>query len=215
MKSQPSYPSLQPLKLTSFECTGRAEKIRLALTIGNVPFHDERISATDWMNQSYPQLPVLTVDGRVYAQSHAITRYAGVVAGLYPSESANDALLVDEIDNFSDDILRALLAPQRETNERVRAEMGTRLATKLLPDMLALLEARVDDMSKGGPFVLEDISIADVAIYCTVAFLQSGSLAYVPATKVHNYTKLMAIYNAMHIHPKVVEWNSKEVPKVA
>lgn len=37
-------PNVPSLKLTYFDTAGRAEAIRLALAIGNIPFTDERIN---------------------------------------------------------------------------------------------------------------------------------------------------------------------------
>ena len=72
---------------------GRGETARLALSIGGVPFDDERVKGADWpaLKPSMPfgELPVLEVDGQRLSQSNAINRYVGQLTGLYPDEPCN------------------------------------------------------------------------------------------------------------------------------
>ena len=96
----PAYPSL---KLTYFDDTkGRNELVRLIFAVGQVPYEDELIGLPEYLDrrdgQALPwgQLPVLTIDGRVFGQSCALARYAAKLAGLYPSD-ALDALTSDAV----------------------------------------------------------------------------------------------------------------------
>ena len=76
--------------------------------VGCIPFEDVRISRDSWSSMkgqvAHGQLPNLEVDGYVLTQSTAICRYAGVLAGLYPT---NDPLQVRTI-SFSSSSLFAL-----------------------------------------------------------------------------------------------------------
>lgn len=78
------------LKLLYFHIPGRAEAIRLTLALGDVPFKDIRLTREQWAELKpttpFGQIPVLIVDGEMLAQSHAILRYAGELAGLYPAD---------------------------------------------------------------------------------------------------------------------------------
>ena len=63
------------LKLTYFDFHGgRGEPARLALSIGRVPFEDNRIKIADWPRLKdkppYGGLPILEVDGEILAQSN-------------------------------------------------------------------------------------------------------------------------------------------------
>ncbi|KAK1939309.1 Glutathione S-transferase [Phytophthora citrophthora] len=66
---------------------------RLIFNYGDISFNDHRIVyagiATLKPTLPFGQLPVLELDGVVYAQSMAITRYAAKLAGLYPSDALN------------------------------------------------------------------------------------------------------------------------------
>ena len=89
------------LKLTYFDFHGgRAEPTRLALHIGSIPFEDHRFTYAEFaeVRKSTPfgQVPVLHVDGVQVTQCDAINRYAGKLAGLYPTDPFQ-ALLCDEV----------------------------------------------------------------------------------------------------------------------
>ncbi|CAK4731477.1 hypothetical protein AeMF1_002425 [Aphanomyces euteiches] len=197
------------LKVIYFDMAGRAETTRLALHVGGIPFEDERIAREAWPELKptlpYKQLPVLTVDGQVFSQSHAMARYAGVLSGLYPKDNAVDALRVDELCDFNEDILLAVVPTFREQDAEKRKAMSEDLAANKLPEMLAMLEARL--AASKGPFVLDSISLADLSIYSTVSMFQSGWLENIPTDLCDKYAKIMAIYDAVSKHPKIVEWN--------
>ena len=78
------------LKLTYFDVHGgRGEPARLALSIGRIPFEDDRAAPSDWParkpNTPFGALPVLEVDGETLAQSNAINRYVGKLTDLMVS----------------------------------------------------------------------------------------------------------------------------------
>jgi len=78
-------PRLPTLKLTYFDIQGVAEKVRLALVLGKIPFEDVRVQMADWpalkASTPYGQLPMMSIDGaEPMAQSDAMLRYAGTLA---------------------------------------------------------------------------------------------------------------------------------------
>jgi glutathione S-transferase len=109
----------QSLKLSYFNIQGPAEKIRLALSIGKIPFEDKRIAmpgqSEEWKemkpNMPFGKVPVLEIDGKeMVSQSDALLRYAGRLANangveLYPqggmAQLRTDEMisLVDEMQN--------------------------------------------------------------------------------------------------------------------
>ena len=67
------------LKLTYFDFHGgRGEPARLALSMGGIPFEDDRVPPSDWERRKpdtpFGALPVLERDGQILAQSNAINR---------------------------------------------------------------------------------------------------------------------------------------------
>ena len=101
------------LKIVYFDLTGRAEPVRLALAIGEIPFEDERIQFSDWPGMKastpYGSLPLLQVDDQVFAESSAMLRYAGKEAGLYPTDHV-EALKVDQYVDYVGSIADAIVA---------------------------------------------------------------------------------------------------------
>ena len=81
------------ITLTYLDAKGSAEATRLALTIGRVPFRDERLSYAEvaLLRDELPfgQVPTLRVGDELYCQSAAILRYCL----LYTSPSPRDGLL--------------------------------------------------------------------------------------------------------------------------
>ena len=71
--------------------------IRLAFHLGNVAFEDEKLSSEEFGKKKaageFPlgQLPVLTVGGKKYPQSHAALLFAARKAGLLPEDDQSYA----------------------------------------------------------------------------------------------------------------------------
>jgi len=116
------------LKLTYFDFHGgRGEPARLALSIGGIPFEDDRVAPSDWQRRKpdtpFGALPVLEVDGQTLAQSNAINRYVGTLTDLYPSD-AWQAALCDEVMEAVEDINTKLAAtlsfPRRKRKPSAR-----------------------------------------------------------------------------------------------
>ena len=80
------------IKLFYFDSEGRAEHIRLAFLLGDVPYEDVRLSGPEFgkLKQEgkfkFGQLPVLEVDGKQFAQSAAIAFWAAKRAGIHPKD---------------------------------------------------------------------------------------------------------------------------------
>ncbi|CAK4083826.1 unnamed protein product [Aphanomyces euteiches] len=211
-----AFPSL---KLTYFDMAGRAETVRLALAIGGVPFQDERWTHAQFaaMKQSLPfkKLPLLTVDGQVLCQSHAMARYAATLAGLYPTNNPLEAFSIDEIFDFTEDVLIEYLLPFTESAMDKRLAKCDELASTKLPDMVAMLDARLALSTSSGPWFLDAISLADLSVYSLVVMFKSSFLQRIPSDLCDKFTNVMAIYDAVRRHPNVVAWyeaHKKEEP---
>jgi len=98
------------IKLTYFDIPGFGDPLRLTLAVGGIAFEDERLpaDAAGYAEVArrraagtlpFGQVPVAEIDGRVYAQSNALVRYFGRLAGLYP----------DGVDQLQCDMVRQTL----------------------------------------------------------------------------------------------------------
>jgi prostaglandin-H2 D-isomerase / glutathione transferase len=153
----------QPLlKITYLPLRGRAEITRLALAFGGFEFEDVRVQGAELaaIKPTLPlnQVPVLEVDGVVYAQSQAMARYAGRLSGLYPTEPIA-ALKVDMImETLYEGQSTYVIINWKSPDETVKAERVKAFTEQGLPKIFGLLEKNVE-----GPYFLgEKASLADV-----------------------------------------------------
>uniref|UniRef100_A0AC35U388 Glutathione S-transferase n=1 Tax=Rhabditophanes sp. KR3021 TaxID=114890 RepID=A0AC35U388_9BILA len=90
-------------KLTYFNVRGYGEPARLMFKHAGIDFEDVQVTHEQWaaIKESTPfgQVPTLEVDGVVIAQSFAILRLIAKVAGLYPTDPVQ-AALVDSIADY-------------------------------------------------------------------------------------------------------------------
>ena len=165
----------------------RAECLRVALFIGDVPFVDVRDEPRDALKAAgkmpFGAVPVLEVDGKILSQTQAMAAYCGSLTKLRPE----DPWLAAKCDEEKIAAREALLAPDGRLTmhlgglERLIRENGT------------------------GYVVGASLSVADLAIWRLAGWLTSGVIDGLPdiSTQFPAITKLCALVDA---HPKVEEW---------
>ena len=170
------------LKLTYFDFHGgRGEPARLALSIGGIPFEDDRVPTSDWEHRKahtpFGALPVLEVDGRTLAQSNAINRYVGKLADLYPTDPWQGALcdeVMEAVEDIGTKIAGTLFLPEEQTKAQRQA-----LVEGAIPFYLTRLQQRLE--VHGGRYFADDrLSVADLKIFVWIRHLKSGALDHVP-----------------------------------
>ena len=189
------------LKLTYFDFNaGRAEPARLALHIGGIAFEDYRFTFAEFpavrKTTPFGQVPTLHVDGVQITQSDAITRYAGKLAGLYPTD-AYQALLCDEVLGVVEDANHKLASSFGLTGDALLAAR-TALVEGPLKTYLGWLEAQL--LARGGQYYADNrLTVADLKVFAYVRGLSSGRLDHVPtnlveqlAPAVHAHTQRVA-----------------------
>jgi glutathione S-transferase len=137
------------LKLTYFDFHGgRGEPARLALSIGEIVFVDDRVPFSDWERRKpdtpFGALPLLENDGQILAQSNAINRYVGKLTGLYPSDPWQAALcdeIMEAVEDISSMVVATLFLPEEEKKARRKA-----LVEGPLPFYLTRLQRRLEEM---------------------------------------------------------------------
>ena len=200
--------SNQSIQFSNFHKQGRAEVIRLALHIADIPFEDERIKLPDWPalkpTTPYGSLPTATIDGELVAQSSAIVHYAGKLSGLYPSDP-KDALPVDEVLATVDDIIQAAYSYRGSDKDQLK-EAREKFVKESVPRYIGGLEKRLEVFGKG-PFVCGDnVTIADLGICTFVIQMKSGKIDHVPKDIIHRFPRIITAYDAVMDLPKVKEW---------
>jgi glutathione S-transferase len=194
-------------KLTYFDFGGRAESIRLAFAIGDITFEDHRISLSEFksIKHTFPfnRVPVLTVNGAMYAEAYAILRFVGKQANLYP-EDPFDCLKIDGILSVLYDIEGQVSPTMHEKDQNKKQEMQERLISEYLPSMLQGLEQIVGSENYS---VGDRMTIADLEIYGFCNWFSSGDLDWIPRTFLDSFPKLKGITKSVNDHPKVQGWN--------
>lgn len=203
----------QPLKLTYFDGTGRAELARLLFTIGNVEFVDERVERADFpaLKPTLPlgQLPVLQVNGNTYSQGMAIARYAAKVSGLYPQDPV-DALRAEMVSETVLDLMNAFVAVMfAEMDDASRAEKSKVFVGETAPKFLKALE----DMVQGEVFFLGDkdaMCYADVHVFDCV---RNGLKEFFPSLSTAAFPKLETLMTEIETNACVAAFLAKHQKK--
>jgi glutathione S-transferase/truncated hemoglobin YjbI len=166
------------LSLTYFGLPGRGEAIRMAAKIGGIPMEDNRLGFDTWPElkpkTKTGQLPFLKVGDVEIAQSRAILRYIGKLAGLYPWDPLEAALVDEAMENLEDQAMKPIAGTMKMSPEeklKARAELikdGETIMTffKKLDAQLAA--------SPSGFLVGSSLTIADLEYFTILGFFYEG-----------------------------------------
>eukprot|EP00271_Cylindrocystis_brebissonii_P016711 TRINITY_DN4099_c0_g1_i1.p1 TRINITY_DN4099_c0_g1~~TRINITY_DN4099_c0_g1_i1.p1 ORF type:complete len:208 (-),score=45.31 TRINITY_DN4099_c0_g1_i1:792-1415(-) len=197
------------LKLTYFDTSGRAEPIRLALLLGDIPFEDVRISRPEWLEQKEKaplgQVPILEVNGKIFPQSNALLRYAGKLAGLAPEDPVQQ-LAIDVYMDTLDEATGAMVLAIRETDEEKKKAILGKVFSETFPHLLGGMCAMIkESQAEPGFAVGSSVSIFDLRIFTTVDTFRSGRWG-LPTNALDPFPALIAIHDKVASNPKVAEY---------
>lgn len=200
------------LKLSYFDFHGgRAEPIRLALHIGGIAFEDHRFAYPEFAEirktTPFGQVPTLLVDGMQVTQSDAMLRYAGKLAGLYPTD-ALQALLCDEVSYVVEEAGVKLGPSYRMTGEEQKAARLA-LVNGSMPVYLRWLQSQL--LAHGGEYFADQrLTVADLKVFVDVRGLNSGHLDHIPKDLVETVApKLNAHMQRIAQMPTVLAYYAK------
>ena len=88
----------------------------------------------------FKQLPVIDVDGKIFAQTGAIARFCGKLSGLYPKNDDYKAALIDQIIEGAQDINYLVTLSGRDKDAEKKKVARDILATRHLPKWFQFLE---------------------------------------------------------------------------
>jgi glutathione S-transferase len=211
---------LQGCKLTYFDVPARGEATRLALTIGNVKFTDERITFPQWKELKpttpWGSLPVLTLsDGMKIGQQHAILRFVGKETDLYPTDSVAaakvDSLIgaVEEINAKTTAVGRGLAQEEKEAARKEACQEGGAVY-----GVLDKIDKFIAANGMGGHAVGGSMTVADLFVYATCNTLVSGHFDGVPLDSLDGFANIMACRKVVRSHPAVTKWYDELDAKV-
>ncbi|MBI1283516.1 MAG: hypothetical protein GC183_04150 [Thiobacillus sp.] len=189
------------LRLRYLEFPGRAQAIRDTLRIGRVDFVDERLTydqfrdgraAGEFPFGGIPVLVIETPDGKLcVAQSNAILRFAGRLAGLYPVDDPLQALKVDEALGVGEDI-NSLMAPSlHEQDTDRKMDMRKVLAEETLPFWMNCFDRVLAANGSNGFIVGNNLTIADLKLYWIIDWLTMGILDGIPKSLIDDFKNVV------------------------
>jgi glutathione S-transferase len=203
------------LKLSYFDTHGgRAEPARLAMAIGGIAFEDHRFAFPEFAEvrkaTPFGQVPVLHIDGVLVTQCDAILRYAGKLAGLYPTDPLQ-ALYCDEVMYVVEEASVKMGPTFRMTGEEQKAARLA-LVNGSMPVYLAWLQAQLQ--AHGGNYFADNrLTVADLKVFVDVRSLNSGRFDHVPANLVETVAPaLNAHMQRIAALPAVVAYYAKFKP---
>jgi prostaglandin-H2 D-isomerase / glutathione transferase len=149
----------------------------------------------------FGSVPLLSIDGKTFAQSGALARYAGKLAGLYPKENDLLALKIDEFVYGVDD---AMAGARKSKEPADRAAWVKNEVPRYFGGLETLAKKNAESASwVCGP----EISIADLVLYVVVGNISDGIFDGATKEIFTDYPRLQSSAKAVAEHPKVVEWN--------
>jgi glutathione S-transferase len=194
-------------KLYYFDAKGRAEVTRIMFHMTGTPFEDHRLKGEEWAkfkpSTPFGQMPVLDVDGKMFAQSHAFERLVAKRLGLYGKDEFENAQ-VDMMVDAASDFLLPLMKTFGEPDDK-KAAIISKFQTEQMPNLLQNLEKNVQD---SGFCVGNTLTWADISIYQAFQF----ATVFKVECKLDAYPRLSAMAKHVESNPKIAKW-LKERPE--
>jgi len=192
--------TLKNVKLIYFDTRGRAEPIRLILTLAGVKFEDVRLTPEAWAaekpNAPFGQLPILEVDGNKYTQTVAIVNYLARETGLYGKTNL-DSLKIDQIIQLTVDFINIGGKALFEKDEAKKAELFKNFKEVEAPKFLGFFEKLLKE-SGTGYFVGNSLTAADILVYEYISnFIQRKALS------TEGYPLLQALFKKVESNEKI------------
>ena len=200
----------------------RGECTRMILFIGNVPFDDVRMSRDEIKAMkeegkiTFGTMPVLEIDnGQILSQTQAIASYCAKLAGLHPNDIWQQAK-VDECLDGCTDITEVIVATMKISNMDEKIKKRQELCNKedgggrLYMYLNGLNQICTQNNDGSGYSVGKSLTIADLAIWRVVMWIDGGSIDGLPDKFVqNNFPALHKVFAAVDAMPKVQEWKTK------
>jgi len=175
-------------KLTYFDIDGgRGEPVRIALHAAGIEFEDVRWSFPEFgenrQNLRFCAVPALEINDQVFTQSNAQSRYVGKMCNLYP-EDPMQAFYCDEVLEALEDLIHYVVQTFGLSGEELKQARKQLVEGRLSVFINGLSEL----LKRGGGryFAANQLTIADIKMYCQLKPLLSGTLDHIPADFIHD-----------------------------
>ena len=204
------------LRLVYFPTPGRAEAIRIALSLSGEEWEDVTVDGLGYSkmrdNGDLPwnMLPILQTPDGTIAESSSILRFVGYLSGFIP-EKAFQRAKADEFIDAMGPLSKALDSTfgisDLDEKIRIRKEVfgpegdGTK--------NLVLLEKKISESKTGWAAGTDQISIADLKLFTGLFGLFSGNYDGMDASIISKYPGLIKYHDKVANEPRIRQYYEK------
>jgi len=197
-------------KLTYFNFIGRGEASRMVFALAGVEYEDCRVPwpGDEWKTVQpktpFGRLPILEINGKVFCQSAAITRYLANKFG-FAGKTNLDKLQADMIVDCIVDLTNPLSLIFTEQDENRKKEMWQKYEGQLDKHFENLQKMLDSNNGGNGFFVGDSVTWADcvwAGQVQSIYFMKYGPV-------LEKYPKLLAVKDRVEAIPSIAEWIRK------
>ena len=199
-----------PYQLYYFPIPGRAEASRVVLSLAKLDWDDVEISGEEYgrmkRNGDLPwgMVPVLRTPDGVLAESSAILRYVGHMAGLTPEDPFHAAKVDEFLDGIEPltQVLNGTFSIE-DVEERIQARQGLFIEGGEGTKNLILLQNKIAESSTGWVADTPEINIADIRVFTALFGLFSGNFDGVDKATLADYPLLLDYHDRVANEPRI------------
>jgi len=209
-------------RLVYFAVPGRAEASRIALEFSGLDWEDVEVNGDQYYEMKnrgelpWGLLPVLITDKGTIAESSAILRYAGKIAGLVP-EDPYEAAKVDEFIDGMGPIARAMDTTFGidDANERIRLRKKLFEPNGAATKALKLYDEKIGQSKSGWAADTKEMSIADLKLFTELFAFFSGNYDGIEKSMVLPYSNLLKYHGKVSNESRIKEhYNEIEIDDI-
>jgi glutathione S-transferase len=194
-------------QLLYFDAAGRAEIIRICLTLAKVDWTEERIPYKEWATRKATMplgsVPVLMIDNVAHVQSVALARYTGRLAGWYPMANDDDAVSCLVIDEVCESLNELIGKAPKSGDPRELYKLRTAFQNDTMTKYASWLEGKIQANGGVGFTPGSKPNIADLTLYMTVDSVSRGVWDHIEMSFFQNYPGIMATVQRIQDHPDI------------
>ena len=200
------------IKLTYFDFNfWRVDILRLSFSFSDIPYELEKISRENWRfkKKDFPfgQLPVMTIDKKVFCHTHSIARYCAKKSFLYDKEDMK-ILVIDQVLDWANEITN-LIAPSiraaiREKDINKSKKLRKEFIENNLHKWFSYLENLFVNSSVNKKFFTDKFSIADITAWRVIYWFSSGKLDMIDDSFLKDLPLLKKYYDNIHTYEPFV-----------
>jgi len=164
--------------------------------IGNANVQTNDFNLKQWQSEvqkgqfQYNMLPQAEINGQFFTQRMAILKYVATQCGLYPTNSAEESLKVDEVTELCSDTLEVMArfhpslshmccphgkeGQEIEKTSSLKKGVSSEHVTDCVNNRLQLLDKIYGNRGSNGFANGKSLTVADIVTFCVCRLVESG-----------------------------------------